>query len=72
MKFEVGQIVKHVKTGGIYHIIGTPKDNYRLEHNNQPAYLYQSIEGDIYANPIWVRSQSEMEDGRFVLLVSSN
>ena len=55
MKFEVGQIVKHVKTGGIYHIIGTPKDNYRLEHN-----------------PIWVRSQSEMEDGRFVLLVSSN
>ena len=41
MKFEVGQIVKHVKTGGIYHIIGAPKDNYRLEHNNQPAYLYQ-------------------------------
>lgn len=72
MKFEVGQIVKHVKTGVIYHIIGTPKDNYRLEHNNQPAYLYQSIEGDIYANPIWVRSQLEMEDGRFVLLVSSN
>lgn len=66
MKFEVGNIVKHVKSGGIYRIIGSP-DQYRLESTNEPAYAYQSTHGELYNNPIWVRSKTEMEDGRFML-----
>lgn len=69
-KFEVNNIVKHVKTGGLYRIVGTP-DVYRLEADNTPAYAYISIEGDLHNNPIWVRGKSEMEDGRFILITSS-
>lgn len=64
MKFEVGTVVKHVKSGGLYLILGTP-DQYRIESTNEPAYVYRSTHGDAYNNPIWIRSKKEMEDGRF-------
>lgn len=66
MKFDKNDVVKHVKTNKHYRIVGTP-DEYRLEATNEPAYAYQSSEGEPFNHPIWVRSKAEMEDGRFVL-----
>ena len=55
--FETGQAVTHRKGG-----------KYRILHNNaldcdtmEPAYVYQAL----IDNTVWVRKQSEMEDGRF-------
>jgi hypothetical protein len=61
MKFKVGDIVVHLASERKYVIVGCP-DKYRIESNNQLAYVYHFIEGDWH----WVRSQSEMEDGRFI------
>lgn len=65
MKFKPFQKVLHLKTDAVYFIIGTP-DKLILERTTEPAYAYQE-----YENPnakIWIRCQSEMEDGRFILL----
>lgn len=62
MKFKRKQLVRHLKTRTIYRIIHTPAI-CRLESTGEPAYAYQLIN-----NPharLWVRSQAEMEDGRF-------
>lgn len=75
-KFKRKQLVEHVKTGGVYRIVHTPA-TCRLEANNEPAYAYRLVHFrddaiialDVLDAPIWVRGQSEMEDGRFVAFV---
>lgn len=72
MKFRRKQLVRHLKTGGIYRIVHTP-ETCRLESPNKPAYAYRLvyfrddaiIALDVRHAPIWVRAQEEMEDGRF-------
>lgn len=58
-KFRLGEEVRHVKSGGIYIVTGLPSE-YVLEHSREPAYAYLMVDGRIC-----VRSQQEMEDGRF-------
>ncbi len=61
-KFKRKQLVRHVKTGELYRIVYTPT-YCRLEANNEPAYAYRhATERNA---PMWIRGQSEMEDGRF-------
>lgn len=57
--FESGDRVTH-KKGGEYVILKAP-DRRRLEHCNEPFYEYVRIKD----NAVWIRRQSEMEDGRF-------
>lgn len=59
--FSKSDRVQHLKTKGLYTILETP-EFLRIEDGNKPAYLYSN--GTIQ----WVRPQSEMEDGRFILL----
>jgi hypothetical protein len=59
-KFRMGEEVRHKKSGGIYIITGLPNE-YVLEHSREPAYTYLMKDGRTC-----VRSQTEMEDGRFV------
>lgn len=59
--FSKGVAIKHIKSGGVYLVVGTPDENYRLEATNTPAYVYRGKDG-----VIWLRCQEEMEDGRFV------
>ncbi|TQV69669.1 hypothetical protein FKG94_23025 [Exilibacterium tricleocarpae] len=59
--FKPGQQVKHLKSGGIYEIIALPTEERLLEHNAQPFYEYKSIDTGVR----WLRTQKEMEDGRF-------
>jgi hypothetical protein len=63
MTFMINDGIRHVKTGDIYYVIGTP-DTFRIESTNEPAYVYQKTR----LSAAWVRSQSEMEDGRFQLV----
>lgn len=63
--FEELQFVEHRK-GGRYRIKKTP-DGRRLEDNNEPFYEYESM-GD---GQVWIRCQSEMEDGRFLEVKST-
>lgn len=61
-KFSLGQRVRHVKTGRVYRIVDLPS-RCRIEATGAPAYSYCLVGGaDI---TLWVRPQSEMEDGRF-------
>lgn len=60
--FERGDAVRHRK-GGVYVVVHTP-DECRIEAGNVPAYMYRPL-GEL--EPLWVRPQSEMEDGRFKL-----
>jgi hypothetical protein len=71
-KFRRKQLVKHIKTGGVYRIVHTP-ETCRLEAFNAPAYAYQAVwivssrggQINLTDKPLWVRGQTEMEDGRF-------
>jgi hypothetical protein len=66
-RFNTGDAIWHLRSKTIYFIKGTP-DVYRLEATNEPAYLYMGMpEDDKPLPPIWVRSQKEMEDGRFIM-----
>lgn len=59
-KFEELQRVKHCATGIVYRILRAP-DHRKLESSAESFYEYESVtSGDV-----WVRCQSEMEDGRF-------
>lgn len=62
--YSHGAVVRHRVTGGVYVILGTPSDGFVIEDTNEPAYLYKG------SKEVWVRPQSEMEDGRFVLEAS--
>jgi hypothetical protein len=55
---------RHLKTGGIYTILGT----CRIEASNEPAYLYRGDETEI----VWARPMDEFLDGRFEALASSD
>ncbi len=61
--FKETDVVKHVKSNGDYMILNT---DTVLEATGEPAYAYQKW-GEPDA-PIYVRSKSEMEDGRFIKL----
>jgi len=65
MMFEIGDVVKHEKTGNSYLITGTPA-RVLIEATETPAYTYRQANGN--DDRIWVRPQDEMEDGRFVML----
>lgn len=77
--FKRKQLVEHVKTGGVYRIVHTPA-TCRLEANNEPAYAYQAVwvvssRGgtiDLTDKPLWVRCQTEMEDGRFIPFIPTS
>jgi hypothetical protein len=59
-KFIVGDEIRHVKTGGMYIVMGTPNE-YVIEATREPAYAYLMPDGRIC-----IRSQVEMEEeGRF-------
>lgn len=58
--FAVGDKVTHQKTQMTYVIEFLP-DEFMLEATNEPAYGYRAVGG----TRVWVRSQLEMEDGRF-------
>jgi hypothetical protein len=58
-KFRLGEEVKHVKTGGIYIIVGLPNE-FVIEATREAAYAYLMPDGRTC-----IRSQTEMEDGRF-------
>lgn len=66
MKFNLGDTIKHVRSGNVYRITGTPEPTdgvrYQIEPTNEPAYAYTNENG-----VVWIRSQTKMEDGRFDL-----
>ena len=58
--------VRHIKSEGIYVIQATPDDGIRVESTGEPGYVYSSITQEEGKRPVlWVRGQTEMEDGRF-------
>lgn len=69
MMFRRKQLVRHVKTGGVYRIVA----HCQLEATNRPAYAYRLVEYrpdsylplEVRDAPLWVRDADEMEDGRF-------
>lgn len=60
-KFKVGQLVKRIN-GGTHKILSVPDEQRKLEHCDEPFYEYESVS----SGEVWLRCQSEMEDGRFV------
>ncbi len=58
-EFGWGHTITH-KNGSRYVVVKTP-DHRRLEYCNEPFYEYESITD----GQVWIRCQSEMEDGRF-------
>ena len=61
-KFQVGNHVIHEKTGNEYIIFAVPGYK-RLDSCNETYYEYYAE----HMKHIWLRSKSEMEDGRFIL-----
>ena len=57
-KFQVGDQLQHLKTGGFYRIICLAK----IEASLEEAYVYEALFNGSY----WIRPQIEMEDGRFI------
>jgi len=66
MKFTVNQRVRHLRTGTLYTIIGTP-DQVCYEPLRQRCYAYIPV-ADTFKYRIWVRPETEVEDGRFELV----
>lgn len=62
-KFKKGDLVLHVKTGGLYKILFEPS-LFSLEHTHQPGYSYSNLDGTL----VTARDQLEMEDGRFLFV----
>jgi hypothetical protein len=58
-KFQRGDIVQH-RNGGKYRIVGQGSH----VNNCKLFYIYRSVVYD----ELWIRSVSEMEDGRFTLI----
>ena len=57
-KFQAGDRLQHLKTGGFYRVIGLAK----IEATLEDVYVYEAVSN----NTLWVRPKAEMEDGRFV------
>ena len=66
--FRNGEHVTHVKSGDVYVVVGTPSDGYMIEETLEHAYCYKKLKPKNIAemNRKWIRSQTKMEDGRFV------
>ena len=60
MKFQPGDTVRHER-GGRYEIVGWGK----LESDLSPVYVYRNVA--TASDFLWVRSKTQMEDGRFEL-----
>lgn len=58
MKFQPGDTVRHER-GGRYEIILLA----RMESDLAPVYVYRNAD----TGALWVRSRTQMEDGRFEL-----
>lgn len=58
--FPIGSRLQHKKTGGFYEVMGIAT----IEATLEKAYVYLSLQTHDY----WVRPQTEMEDGRFVVV----
>lgn len=65
MKYPRMTLVRHKKTRGLYRIFIDPS-YAKIEATGEPAYGY-CVEGDLQAT-LWIRPQSEMEDGRFEIV----
>jgi hypothetical protein len=63
IQFAEGTCLKHLKTGDLYLITLTPESGLRIEATGEPAYGYRPLQD---TTPVWVRSQTETEDGRFL------
>ncbi len=57
-KFQAGDQLIHLKSGGLYRVIGLGK----IEANLDDVYIYEAMRNQT----LWVRPKTEMEDGRFV------
>lgn len=57
-KFQAGDQLQHLKTGGLYRIICLAK----IEASLEEAYVYEALINGSY----WIRPKTEMEDGRFI------
>ena len=57
-KFQAGDQLIHLKSGGLYRVIGLGK----IEANLEDVYIYEAMRNQT----LWVRPKAEMEDGRFV------
>ena len=57
-KFQAGDQLIHLKSGGLYRVIGLGK----IEANLEDVYIYEAMRNQT----LWVRPKTEMEDGRFV------
>ena len=68
-KFRNGEHVRHLKTGEVYVVVGTPSDGYIIERTLEHAYCYKKRDPKniVEMNRKWIRSQTEMEDGRFAV-----
>lgn len=61
-------LVRHKKTRGLYRIM-IDASYGRIEATNEPAYGYVSwLPATLENIVLWIRPQSEMEDGRFELM----
>jgi hypothetical protein len=70
--FGVLSVVRHIKSGGLY-VIALLPDLVKVESTAEPAYGYRALSSNgAVSGPLWVRSQTEMEDGRFELVSENN
>lgn len=66
--FARASVVRHIKSDTLYVIVLCP-NLVKLEATAQPAYGYRALQADgSPSGTLWVRSQVEMEDGRFELV----
>ncbi len=71
-KFDRASVLRHIKSGGLYVIVLGP-NMVKIEDTAQPAYAYRVLQNDgTPSGALWVRSQVEMEDGRFELVSKHN
>ena len=68
-KFKLNQRIEHVNSGGIYTIIDTPSPIKKLEATGESYYVYTLTRRPKNYEEFtrWVRCQSEIEDGRFII-----
>lgn len=64
--FDMGDVVMHNATRKAYGILDSPEGMLVIERTGERAYMYRSIDGSDPRK--WVRSQAEMEDGRFAIV----
>lgn len=57
-KIQTGDQLIHLKSGGLYRVIGLSK----IEANLEDVYIYEAMRNQT----LWVRPKAEMKDGRFV------